>query len=268
MTAHPGWRGRHLTAPKRLAIGAAATLVLLALWYLATDVTQIVPPLFLPSPVAVGDRLVQYLLQPYQGDTLPVHLLASVTVVLVGWLAGALIGVPLGVAMGVSRTFARIANPVFGLIRPIPPVAWIPLAILWFGLGAGARVYVVTLAATVPWVLNAQAAVSGVDTTLVRASRTLGAGTVRTLLEVVLPTSLPTLVTGARLALGNAWMTVVAAELLGATEGLGYIALNARSTLDVDIMLTAMLLIGLVGVVLSEGIRLVEKRLSTAGVPG
>jgi ABC-type nitrate/sulfonate/bicarbonate transport system permease component len=255
-----------LNSPQKLAIGTGSTLLFIALWYLATEVTQIVPPLFLPSPLAVADRLVQYLAQPYQGSTLLAHLAASVTVVLTGWLAGALIGLPLGVAMGASRRVALVANPVFGLIRPIPPVAWIPLAILWFGLGTGARVYVVTLAAAVPWVLNSQAAVAGVEGTLVKASRTLGAGTWRTLLEVVLPTSLPTLVTGARLALGNAWMTVVAAELLGATEGLGYVAINARSTLDVDIMLVAMLLIGLVGVVLSEGIRLAEKRLAKGSV--
>lgn len=269
MTAQLDRRNRLANSTgRKLAIGTASSILFIALWYLATEVTQLVPPLFLPSPVAVLDRLAQFVASPYQGNTFGEHLLASVTIVLIGWLVGALIGVPLGVAMGASRRFALIGSPVFNLIRPIPPVAWIPLAVLWFGLGTTARVYVVTLAAAVPWVLNSHAAVVGIDRTLVHASRSLGGGSWRTLLEVVLPTSVPTLVTGARLALGNAWMTVVAAELLGATEGLGYVALNARSTLDVDIMLAAMLLIGLVGVALSEGIRLVEQRLRRWSVTG
>ncbi|WP_051133417.1 ABC transporter permease [Nocardia paucivorans] len=249
------------SAGGRFAIGAISTVLFVGLWYLVTEVTQLVPPLFLPPPDAVFDRLVQFLTSPYQGNTFGGHLLASVGIVVTGWLVGAVIGIPVGIAMGAFRTFELIARPIFNVIRPIPPIAWIPLAILWFGLGDLARVYVVTLAAVVPWILNSYEAVSGTDRVLIHASHTLGAGTWRTLWAVVLPTSMPTVVTGARLALGNAWMTVVAAELLGATEGLGYVALNARSTLDIDIMVAAMLLIGLVGVVLSEGIRIAEKRL-------
>ncbi|WP_280464116.1 ABC transporter permease [Nocardia carnea] len=247
---------------RRFAVGAISTTLFIGLWYSVTEVTQLVPPLFLPPPDAVFDRLAQFSTSPYQGHTFGGHLLASVAIVLTGWLVGAVIGVPVGVAMGAFRTFSLVVRPVFNLIRPIPPIAWIPLAILWFGLGDGARVYVVTLAAVVPWILNSYEAVSGTDRVLIYASRSLGAGTWRTLWTVVLPTSMPTVVTGARLALGNAWMTVVAAELLGATAGLGYVALNTRSTLDVDIMMAAMLLIGLVGVVLSEGIRIAEKRMS------
>ena len=262
MTTLPSRHNRLTSsAGKRFAIGLVSTAVFLALWYLITEVTRLVPELFLPSPDAVFDRLVQFSMSPYQGSTFGGHLLTSVGIVLIGWLVGAVIGVPLGIAMGAFHRFELIVRPVFDIIRPIPPIAWIPLAILWFGLGDGARVFVVTLAATVPWILNSYAAVAGTDRVLIQASRSLGASTWRTLWTVVLPTSMPTVVTGARLALGNAWMTVVAAELLGATAGLGYVALNARSTLDVDIMMAAMLLIGLVGVVLSEGIRLAEKRM-------
>ena len=204
----------------------------------------------------------QFWNEPYQGQTFPGHILASVRIVLVGWVVAGLIGLPLGVLMGWNDRIRQAVSPVFNLLRPIPPIAWIPLTILWFGLGDQARIFVVFVSAIVPWVLNSYEAIAGLDKLLVRAARTLGASGRRTLLEIALPASVPTLVAGARIALGNAWMTVVAAELLGATQGLGFVALNARQTLDADIMLAAMLLIGILGVIFSEGLRIAEKSLS------
>lgn len=253
-------RRRHRV--RATSIGTLSTAVLIGTWYLCTDVAGLVSPLFLPSPVDVVERLIEFTQRDYQGQTLVGHLLTSLRIVATGWFVAGLIGLPLGVAMGWSPRVRAVVSPIFELIRPIPPIAWIPLAILWFGLGTSARVFVVTISAVVPWVLNSYEAVAGVDKLLVKASRSLGAPGKRTLVEVVLPASLPTLVGGARIALGNAWMTVVAAELLGATAGLGFVALHARSTLDPDIMLVAMLLIGVLGVAFSEGLRLLERRLS------
>lgn len=261
--ANLDWRrARRRRKVRATSIGAASTVALIGVWYLCTDVLGLVSPLFLPSPVAVIERLVEFTQRDYQGATLIGHLFASLRIVAISWFVAGLIGLPIGVAMGWSRRVRTVVSPIFELIRPIPPIAWIPLAILWFGLGTEARVFVVTISAIVPWVLNSYEAVAGVDKLLAKASRSLGAPSRRTLVEVVLPAAVPTLVGGARIALGNAWMTVVAAELLGATAGLGFVALNARSTMDPDIMLVAMLLIGLLGVVFSEGLRLVEKRLS------
>ncbi|MGJ9413692.1 ABC transporter permease [Aeromicrobium sp. CF4.19] len=263
MAETTAWRVQVMRRRARsFGIGGAMTLALLGLWWLATDGTEMVSELFLPSPTAVVDRLVQYASEPYQGETLVGHVLASVRIVVVGWLLASLVGLPLGVAMGWNERVRQAVSPLFNLLRPIPPIAWIPLAILWFGLGDPARVFVVFIAAVVPWVLNSYEAVAGLDKLLVRASRTLGASPMRTLVEIVLPTSVPVLAGGARIALGNAWMTVVAAELLGATRGLGYVALTARQTLDSDIMLAAMLLIGVLGVLFSEGLRTLERALS------
>lgn len=257
------WRRQRRRRQFRAAsIGTVSTVALIGFWYLCTSGLGLVSPLFLPSPVAVAERFVDFAYRDYQGATLLGHVFASLRIVVIGWFVAGLIGLPLGVAMGWSPRVRTVMSPIFELIRPIPPIAWIPLAILWFGLGTSARVFVVTISAIVPWVLNSHEAVAGVDKVLTKASRSLGAPSRRTLTEVVLPTAVPTLVGGARIALGNAWMTVVAAELLGATAGLGFVALNARSTLDPDIMLVAMLLIGLLGVVFSEGLRLLEKRLS------
>ncbi len=141
--------------------------------------------------------------------------------------------------------------PIFQLIRPVPPLAWIPLAIIWLGIGPTARMSVVFVAALVPWVMNAMQAVASVDGILVQAARTLGANDRIILSRVIARTALPTLVAGARIALGNAWTTLIAAELLAASSGLGYVALNASRTLDTDILLVAMATIGLLGALLS-----------------
>lgn len=260
---HPVWR-RQMWRRRATAsgIGGVAVALMLLSWHLATNVFGWFLPLFVPSPTAVAERFVQFWNEPYQGGTLLQHAAASLKVVMLGWLAGGVVGLPLGVLMGWNERVRQAVAPVFGLLRPIPPIAWIPLAILWFGLGDTARMFVVFVSAVVPWVLNSYEAVAGVDRLLVRAGSTLGAGSPRLLAEIVLPASVPILLGGARIALGNAWMTVVAAELLGATEGLGYVTLSARQTLDSDIMLVAMLIIGLLGVLFSEGLRLVERRMS------
>ena len=263
MATNMAWRRQNrLKNAKTITIGTASTVGFIVLWVALTDWTRLISPLFLPSPVAVVERIFQFWVEPYQGTTLGGHILASVTIVLLGWLIAGGIGLPLGILMGWNERVRQVVSPVFNLLRPIPPIAWIPLAILWFGLGDPARIFVVIVSAIVPWVLNSYEAIAGLDKLLLRAGRTLGATPLRTLAEIAIPTSVPTLLGGARIALGNAWMTIVAAELLGATKGLGFVALNARQTLDADIMVAAMVLIGLLGVAFSEILRFFERRLS------
>jgi len=263
MLADGAWRQQQLRRHvKGLIVGTVSTGAIIALWYIATAVTESISPLFLPSPTEVVGRFVKYLTTPYYGETIGGHVLASVKVVVLGWAVGGLIGLPVGVMMGWSPRLRTIVGPLFAMIRPIPPIAWIPLAILWFGLGTSARVFVVALSALVPWLLNSYEAVASVDKVLIRASRVLGASGTRTLTEVVLPTSVATLTTGARIALSNAWMTLVAAELLGATAGLGFVALNAAENLESAVLLMAMLLIGILGVLFSGCLGLVERHFS------
>lgn len=263
MASNVAWRRQNRRKRIRtLAISVTATAAFVLVWLAVTDWTRLISPLFLPSPTAVVERIVQFWNEPYQGTTWSGHILASVTIVLLGWIIAGFIGLPLGILMGWNERVRQVVSPVFNLLRPIPPIAWIPLAILWFGLGDPARTFVVILSAAVPWVLNSYEAIAGLDKLLLRAGRTLGATQFRTLVEIAIPTSVPTLIGGARIALGNAWMTIVAAELLGASEGLGFVALNARQTLDADIMIAAMVLIGLLGVAFSEILRFFERRLS------
>ena len=233
------------------AIATGSIAALAGAWWWVTRPEGGISPLFLPPPTEVGDAFVRLLARPYLGSSLGQHIAASLSVVMTGWLAAGIVGLPLGIAMGWWRRARWIAFPIFQLLRPVPPLAWIPLAIVWLGIGESARVFVVFVAAIVPWVMNSMQAVHSIDALLVRAALTLGASDRQILTRVVCRTALPTLVAGARIALGNAWTTLVAAELLAATSGLGYIALNASRTLEIGILLVAMAIIGVLGALFS-----------------
>lgn len=248
------WR-REPSRAMQLAIALASLAVCFAAWWALTRPDGLIPALYLPPPDEVWDALLRLLRRPYLGSSLARHVAESLKVVAGGWLLAGAIGLPLGIAMGWWPRVRWLAFPVFQLLRPVPPLAWIPLAILWLGIGQTARVFVVFIAAIVPWVMNSMQAVHSIDGLLVRAARTLGANDRQILLRVVCRTALPTLVAGARIALGNAWTTLVAAELLAATAGLGYIALNASRTLEIGILLVAMAIIGLLGALFSLGMQ-------------
>jgi taurine transport system permease protein len=242
-----------------LLIAWLALAAMFGVWWLVTRPDGLVSPLFLPPPLDVWEAFVRLWSRPYLGSTLGEHVAASLRIVVGGWLLAGVIGLPLGIAMGWWKKARWIAFPVFQILRPVPPLAWIPLAILWLGIGNSARIFVVFIAAIVPWVMNSMQAVYSIDGLLVRAAKTLGASDSQILTRVVCRTALPTLVAGARIALGNAWTTLVAAELLAATAGLGYIALNASRTLEMGILLVAMGIIGLLGALFSIGMQVLTR---------
>lgn len=253
---------RALTPRASLAISVAAALSLIGIWYAVTLPGGLIKPLFLPPPLDVAERFVRILGQPYLGNTLWGHVGTSLWIVIQAWLLAGLVGVPLGIAMAWWSRARWTFWPLFQLVRPVPPLAWIPLAIVWLGIDDSARIAVVFVAALSPWVINSMTAVESVDPILIRAARTLGANERVLLGRVVLRTALPTIVAGSRIALGNAWTTLVAAELLAATAGLGFIAVNSSRTLNIDLLLVAMLVIGLLGAMFSIGIRLLTRILA------
>jgi len=254
----PFWR-REPGRAQWLAIAFASLAAMLFAWFALTRPDGLISPLFLPPPSEVWEAFVRLLKRPYLGSTLGQHVGASLGIVLGGWLLAGAVGLPLGIAMGWWPKVRWLAFPIFQILRPVPPLAWIPLAILWLGIGDSARIFVVFIAAIVPWVMNSMQAVDSIDGLLVRAAMTLGASDRQILTRVVCRTALPTLVAGARIALGNAWTTLVAAELLAATAGLGYIALNASRTLEIGILLVAMAIIGVLGALFSIGMQLLTR---------
>ena len=233
----------------RLASGAATLAALGVLWYLVTMVTQAIPAIYFPTPAEVARAARQIALQGYADGRLHAHFLHSCQLVLFGFCAAVIVGAPLGMLMGASRRAEALVNPTFLLLRPIPPLAWIPLAIVWLGLGDAAKVLVIWFAAFVPAVINSYAGVRAIEPHLIEAARTLGVPRWMVVREVLFPGALPLIFTGLRLSLQACWTTLVAGELIGAIAGLGHVLYQAG--LD---LYPAMIVVGMAGVAVAGGL--------------
>ena len=218
-------------------------------WYLLTTATQLIAPTRFPAPREVWDALRQIALSGYADARLHAHILHSVKLVLMGFAVAVATGVPLGLAMGWSKRTEALVNPAFLLIRPIPPLAWIPLAIVWLGLGDAAKVLVIWFAAFVPSVINSYAGVRTIEPHMIEAARVLGIRRWMFVREVLVPGAAPMIFTGLRLSLQACWTTLVAGELIGAAAGLGHVL--QQSALD---LFPAMILVGMVGVAVAGGV--------------
>jgi NitT/TauT family transport system permease protein/taurine transport system permease protein len=236
-------------ALSRLAAGAATFAGLAVAWYLATSVTHLIPAIYFPTPGEVWDALRQIVVDGYADGRLHQHFLHSSLLVLMGFAAAVAIGVPLGMWMGWSWRAEAFVNPVFLLIRPIPPLAWIPLAIVWLGLGDAAKVLVIWFAAFVPAVINSYTGVRTIEPHLIEAASSLGVRGPKFVREVLVPGALPLIFTGLRLSLQACWTTLVAGELIGAIVGLGHVLYQA----GLDIY-PAMIVVGMLSVAVAGGV--------------
>jgi ABC-type nitrate/sulfonate/bicarbonate transport system permease component len=175
--------------------------------------------------------------------------------------AYASVAIPIGILMGWSKTAQSLLEPIFEMLRPIPPIAWIPLAILWFGIGDLQNQFIIFLGIFFPLLINTITGVKNVEHNVVRAARCLGASEMEVLTKVVFRAAMPQIITGIRVGLGVGWMALVAAELVGATSGLGWLISDARSVLRTDIILVGMVSIGAAGLLIDQGLRMVAKKL-------
>lgn len=242
--------------------GTVAIAGWLALWTLAVVVLKVSPD-FLPLPWDVAQRLIKLTWDPVGDGTLWLHLRSSLVRFFSGFMIAAAIGIPLGMLMARVRFLDRLVRPVFELVRPIPPIAWAPFAILWFGASLGSQAFVICVSALPPMLINAYRGVSLVDERLIAAARTLGAGTWRIIAEVALPASLPMVVAGLRIGLATGWMALIAAEIVagdGASSGLGFLILVGQRTLQADLTIGAMAVIGLAGAITDLLIMRVQRR--------
>jgi len=196
------------------------------------------------------------------GATLWQHFQASLTLALVGYISAVVIGAPLGLLMGWYKKLDQMIRPIFEVVRPIPPIAWIPLAILWLGIGLPAKAFIIWLSAFVPSVINSYFGIKLTEPVLISVARTFGAGKWESFLKVGVPCALPMVFTGLRLSLSSAWMTLVAAELLAATEGLGYMIQMGRTLARPDIIIVGMLTIGFTGAAMAFILEKVENKLA------
>ncbi|MEO0357823.1 MAG: ABC transporter permease subunit [Pseudomonadota bacterium] len=217
--------------------------------------------IWLPAPEQVWTMLTTIATDGYQNVTLAEHLGLSLWRVIVGFLLGALVGIPLGYAMGLSDWFRGWFDPIVEFMRPVPPLALIPLVIIWFGIGESGKVVLLFLAALWIMAIAARSGVSGVRITKIHAAYSLGASKWQILRRVIIPNSLPEIFTGARVAMGVCWGTVVAAELVAAEKGVGKMIVAASKFQATDIVIMGIILIGVIGFAIDVGIRQLEKAL-------
>jgi ABC-type nitrate/sulfonate/bicarbonate transport system permease component len=235
-------------------------LVLVAVWQLVSTVwlPRIDPYLaiLMPPPGQIARTAAAMTLSGELGY----HVIASLKREGIAFIC-ALLAVPIGIAMGWFDRVYQQLDPIMEILRPIPPLAWIPLSILWFGIGDEQNEFIIFLGMFFPILLNTIQGVHTADKILIRAARSLGADERRLLTRVVLKAALPQIVTGVRVGLGFGWMALVAAELVGANSGLGFLINDARSVLRTDIIVVGMLTIGIMGLIIDALLRLAMRRL-------
>lgn len=232
-------------------ISTASVVIVIALWEIVVR-AGFVDSKYLSAPSSVLQEFVVKLSDPRpDGAVLGVHIITSLKLVAIGYLSAIIVGVPMGLLLGYYHTFNRLVSPIFEIIRPIPPIAWIPLSVIWLGIGTTAKGFIIFLSAFVPCVINSCTGVRLTNPVLMNVAKTCGASRGVIFRTVCIPSAMPLTFTGIRVALGNAWSTLVAAELLSATAGLGYMIQQGRSLVRSDIIIVGMLTIGVIGAILS-----------------
>ncbi|MEF8210877.1 taurine ABC transporter permease TauC [Escherichia coli] len=243
-----------------LSIGTLA--VLLTVWWTVATL-QLISPLFLPPPQQVLEKLLTIAgPQGFMDATLWQHLAASLTRIMLALFAAVLFGIPVGIAMGLSPTVRGILDPIIELYRPVPPLAYLPLMVIWFGIGETSKILLIYLAIFAPVAMSALAGVKSVQQVRIRAAQSLGASRAQVLWFVILPGALPEILTGLRIGLGVGWSTLVAAELIAATRGLGFMVQSAGEFLTTDVVLAGIAVIAIIAFLLELGLRALQRRLT------
>ena len=240
---------------------AGSAVFWLALWWLAAAM-EAVPSLFLPSPAAVASRLVMTIQSGFADATLAEHVAASLLRVGAALLAALAIAVPVGVGMALSPVLRGVFDPIIEAYRPIPPLAYLPLVVIWFGIGEFSKVLLIFLAIVPAVALSTASGIRSVPVERINAARTLGASRVQLLREVFLPNAFPEILVGARIGLSVGWSTLVAAELVAATRGLGFMIQTASNFLVTDIVIVGIVTIAAIAFAVEFGMRWLEKRLT------
>lgn len=237
---------------------ALGTAAFLAFWYLA-GVLALTPRQFLPMPHEVLAKLINLVSHPFAGATLPEHMLASLKRFGAGFGLAVLVGVPLGLAMGWYRWLDDVVTPLFDSVRFIAPVAWVPFAALWFGTGIGGPTLIIFAGAFPPCLINAYRGARNVDIRFLEAASMLGAGSFKTIAEVLFPAAVPSIIAGLRISAGLGWLSLVGAELIVASSGMGNLIVRAQSALATDTVMAGMITIGFIGVIIDVLIRRLER---------
>ncbi|EPJ3205555.1 taurine ABC transporter permease TauC [Salmonella enterica subsp. enterica serovar Derby] len=247
---------------RQITLSLGTLVVILVVWWTVAAL-QLISPLFLPAPGQVLQKLITIAgPQGFMDATLWQHLAASLARIVIALLAAVLLGVPVGIAMGLSPTIRGILDPIIELYRPVPPLAYLPLMVIWFGIGETSKILLIYLAIFAPVAMSALAGVRSAQQVRVRAAQSLGASRAQVLWFVILPGALPEILTGLRIGLGVGWSTLVAAELIAATRGLGFMVQSAGEFLATDVVLAGIAVIAVIAFILELGLRALQRRLT------
>ncbi|WP_180155748.1 taurine ABC transporter permease TauC [Acinetobacter sp. YH12045] len=244
-----------------LIVSIGSVLSLLVLWFVVTTL-KIIPELFLPSPAAVWQKFIEVSQQGFMKATLWQHLAESIGRVFSALIGAIVIGVPLGLWMGLNKWVRAVFDPLVELLRPIPPLAYLPLLVIWFGIGETTKVLLIFFSILAPIIIRSAHGVISHQKNRERAALSLGATRLQVLQYVILPTALPHILTGVRIGLGVGWSTLVAAELVAADRGIGFMVQSAAQFLITDIVILGIIVIAIVAVSFELFLRWLQKQLA------
>ncbi len=248
---------------KYTVISVCSISLVIIVWYICINVLHLKAETVFPGPLTVVKTFIQKLyIKAPDGATLFAHLASSLKVALLGYFLGILVGVPLGILMAWSKWIDRLVRPLFDLIRPVPGLAWIPMFILLFGIGIISKAAVIFLSTAVACIVNSYTGIRQTRQEHLWVGDVFGATNAQKLFKIAIPTALPMIFTGLRVAMGAAWMALVAAELLAASEGLGYMIQQGRYSSKPALVFVGMLMIGIVGLVLDTILHWLEKKVA------
>ena len=239
-------------------ISAVTVVVIVVLWWLASHFRW-VPPLFLPTPEVVFERLYESAAGTLTDAPLAEHFGWSMFRVFTAFVAACITAIPVGIAMGVSRVMRGIFDPPIEFYRPLPPLAYLPLIVIWFGIDELSKVLLIYLACFAPLAMSARAGVRSVSQEQIHAAYSMGATKQQVIWHVIVPAAMPEILTAMRIAIGFGWTTLVAAEMVAANKGLGQMVLNASNFLRTDIVIMGIIVIGAVAYLFDLLMRYVER---------
>jgi taurine transport system permease protein len=251
-------RGFGLGEKSTLPISIGAAVVILLLWWAASE-ARLVPHLFLPTPEEVVSAAISFYQDGYANASMWEHVSASLVRILTAAAIAIALGAPVGLFMGLSRWAKGVFDTPIEFYWPLPPLAYLPLMIIWLGIGEASKIALLTMAMFAPIAIAAQAGVRSVSLERVNAALSLGATRLQLLREVVLPSALPEILTGTRIAIGVGWSTLVAAELIAATRGIGHFVMSASQFLATDFVFVGIGVIAVCAFAFSFAMRLLER---------
>ncbi|CDS48648.1 Taurine transport system permease protein TauC [Polaromonas sp. CG9_12] len=241
-----------------VTISIITVVVLFVLWFIVTN-TGWVKPLFLPSPQAVFQQFIEYLTGATNDKPLWQHFAASMFRVFSAFALACVTAIPIGIAMGMSRVARGIFDPIIEFYRPLPPLAYLPLIIIWFGIDELPKVLLIFLSCFAPLALAARSGMRSASQEQINAAYSMGASYAQVIRHVVLPSAMPDILVGMRIAIGFGWTTLVAAEMVAANVGLGQMVLNASNFLRTDIVIMGIVVIGIVAFAFDLFMRYLEE---------